>query len=291
MSFSDLPPELVTIIIKTLVDQEALKSAASTARTCRSLYLLAIPILYRSNIKEDHSSLFAWAISNIRVDTLQRLLENGAPINQLLQVSPEEQLTPLALAARDGQVEIVRQLLTVPGVEWNWTNQDGETPLHLAVASDENPTVELLLSHDEVLVDARDGRGRTPLGLAAQNRNPEIVELLLVRGADPDARSDLGYSPLWLAADSGSLEVVQLLMDTRRVDANIVPESDGARLTPLMAAIHADRADIVEYLVFQDVVSVNFEPNGVTAYEFAVISGRLDMADILRDHPDVHARQ
>ena len=69
----------------------------------------------------------------------------------------------------------------------------------------------LVVSLDEAL-DARDGRGNTPLILAARSRSVDAVQILLNAGAFLNAKNERGESALMVAASGGSIEILQLLM-------------------------------------------------------------------------------
>lgn len=95
-------------------------------------------------------------------------------------------LNPLGFAADLNQV-VLRGLLA-DGASVDVVDEDGSTPLHLAVAS-ENCTienVERLLAYGTD-VNAVDDSGGTVLEIVASKRSrEEIAELLLAHGADPN---------------------------------------------------------------------------------------------------------
>ena len=94
--------------------------------------------------------------------------------------------TPLHIAARFGQVGIVRLLIDNPSASWqtlpNEPNAAGETALHLVMQ-------------------------------ATINRE-EITEILLKYFASPNSQTNAGYTPLHcVAAYKGSAALVNLLLD------------------------------------------------------------------------------
>ncbi|XP_014238153.1 serine/threonine-protein phosphatase 6 regulatory ankyrin repeat subunit C-like [Trichogramma pretiosum] len=97
--------------------------------------------------------------------------------------------TPLHLALRSGNDRLA-QILVNRGANPNLANEAGETPLHVICRSyADDGTIDVFLQScaakdRPVLIDARDGRGRTPLQWAVANLLPGAVDLLLKRGAD-----------------------------------------------------------------------------------------------------------
>lgn len=93
--------------------------------------------------------------------------------------------TPLALAAQFGAEQAARLLLAV-GADPNARsrNELGNTALHAAVAGRRIALVDLLLDAGAD-IDARDGKGLTPLSLATNDGDDVIARRLIARGADP----------------------------------------------------------------------------------------------------------
>ncbi|CAB0043609.1 unnamed protein product [Trichogramma brassicae] len=111
--------------------------------------------------------------------------------NQLVQIDAQEKFgnTPLNYAVHRGNDNIAKLLLR-NGANPNLANEDGLTPLHfICMSVQEDDFVEFLFKfvddkHEQLEVDARDKKGRTPLEYAVAHLLPNTVDLLLDHGAD-----------------------------------------------------------------------------------------------------------
>ena len=143
--------------------------------------------------------------------------DDAAGIRDLTRRNPDPVGTLVARGGRalaefagNGNVAGARHLLDL-GVDVNarfpegdgyWDVAGDSTALHVAAWRARHDVVELLIQRSAA-VDARDGKGRTPLALAVRAcvdsywkefRSPKSVELLLRAGASPDsARFPSGY--------------------------------------------------------------------------------------------------
>ena len=110
-----------------------------------------------------------------------------------LQVDPNSkdiaEKTPLHYAVACGDLELVETLL--PVTNYNIPDQDGKTPLHLAVENRHISIAKYLLEFGADL-NQRDAAGKTALHYAAHNKHDGIFEYLISKGADPDIRDKDG---------------------------------------------------------------------------------------------------
>ena len=154
-----------------------------------------------------------------RDESVDALLEGGATVD----LADSEGNTAIFGAAALGHATIVESLVD-RGAEVNRRNEDGVTPLMLAVihAIDEDEerrerqfgTVLNLLTRGAD-PNLRDPDGSTALHVACAAAHQQMVSFLIVHGADADMATDGGLTPLGVALAMGrrGWGVVAQLMD------------------------------------------------------------------------------
>lgn len=121
----------------------------------------------------------------------------------------------------------------------------GNTTLHHACWNEQSEVVKVLLEKDLSSVNKLNDDGDSPLILAVQKSNLMIVELLLAAGAKPDCANTDGVLPLHIAADKGDLFVGRALLDA---GAGLNQKaSDGQ--TPLILAARNGKNDFTAMLI------------------------------------------
>lgn len=100
-----------------------------------------------------------------------------------MQNQADLSIDALALAAKIGKID--------PHAR----NRDGETPLHIAARTGQLDIIAVLLKAKAPL-DAMDRYGNTPLHAAAFDRRWDAVNLLLDAGADPHALNKMGRNAI-----------------------------------------------------------------------------------------------
>ena len=118
------------------------------------------------------------------------------------------------VASEGGQVT-APQVLHGQGADINAINDDGDTPLTVALKHGPMKTLieatNLLLSHGANLNLTREGQ--SPIYAALSRGRHDAVRLLQGHGADPNTRDDGGKTLLHAASEAGDLKVAQGLLE------------------------------------------------------------------------------
>jgi ankyrin repeat protein len=174
--------------------------------------------------KEGWTALHA-AASDGNAELVALLLRHKADVKAVWKEADGG--TPLFLAARYGHLDAVRLLLK-HGANPQGRNgaQAGETALHAAALGEQVEVARLLLERG-VPVDATDDEGQTPLHVAAlATQGEETARLLLAHRANLRATTREGWEPLHLAAGAGNRDTVALLL-AHKADVNAREKSGG----------------------------------------------------------------
>ncbi len=166
-------------------------------------------------------------------------------------------LSPLTMAVGFGSTAAVT-LLVDAGANVN-PEGGGLTPLHLAWR--DAGITRLLLTHGASL-EAKSGRGRTPLLIAASaaNTTTEMIAQLLEKGANVNAADNGGITPLIAAAATGNTAVAKLLLE-RGAEPNITA-TDGPISTALQGAATNSDVELTRLLLARKVDLAAVSPDG-----------------------------
>ena len=116
------------------------------------------------------------------------------------------------------------------------------------------------------------------LVVAAKNGNVEECNRLLKSGADPDAAID-GVPALTWACYKGHIKAAELLLNNN-ADINILDKDID---TPLIAAVFANKPEIVKLLLSRSNVKINFKNfSRKTALDIALEKGHTEIIQLLK---------
>ncbi|KAL5321552.1 hypothetical protein ACEPPN_009511 [Leptodophora sp. 'Broadleaf-Isolate-01'] len=165
--------------------------------------------------------------------------------------------TPLSIAAGNGFLGIVRQLLDHEHVFPDFADFDKWTPLIYSVFGKHLDVLQALLSNPRVSPNHVDKTGRNAMSWAASEGHIDIVKYLLsLQHMRVEERDQAGRTALSWAAGSGRLEVVIELRRSRRID---VSGRDNDGRNALSWACHGRHYKVVEYLIKHDLLGVDAE--------------------------------
>ena len=119
--------------------------------------------------------------------------------------------TPLHWACRGVHLEVLKFLVD-KGAEVNAQDRNGVAPLHSLATRSHLEGMAFLLAR-KAEANIKTANNDTPLHFAASTGNVSAIMLLLDNGADPSARNARGDAPLDLAAGGGFREAVDILLD------------------------------------------------------------------------------
>lgn len=138
----------------------------------------------------------------IPIAQVEKWLAGGTTVDQ--------ELHNAALAADMGRVTY---LVTKKHANVNSKgDEDGETPLHLAVINSDAEMIGFFLDH-RAAIDEPDSDGYSPLALAAARNKISAIKLLLTRGANIEAAVPGGYTPVFIATAQGKLAAAKQLIE------------------------------------------------------------------------------
>ncbi|KAH0619590.1 hypothetical protein JD844_000322 [Phrynosoma platyrhinos] len=109
------------------------------------------------------------------------------------------------------KLEFCHPLVPSNGFSVNVTNQDGQTPLHVAALHGHDDLVTLLLKLGAD-VGAKDANHAVPLHLACQNGHLEVVKCLIENNAKQNKKDIHGNTPLMYACLNDYREIVAFLL-------------------------------------------------------------------------------
>ncbi|MFP3033890.1 MAG: ankyrin repeat domain-containing protein, partial [Wolbachia sp.] len=188
-------------------------------------------------------------------------------------------LTPLHLAAGNGQLDLVNTLLG-EGLDINSEiKYNGFMPLYFAIAKNCYSYCSWTdVNHKTIL-------GFTPLNFVSQQGNLDIVNTLIANGADLGTKTDKLNTPLHLAAENGHLDIVNVFIE-KGLDVNAA-NNDRAR--PVHSAVQNGNLEVVNALISHG-SDINAGSSGVgnhkvdaniTPLHLGTQTGRLDIVKAL----------
>jgi ankyrin repeat protein len=243
------------------------------------------------------------ASGNGHRELVELLIANGADVNTRYWNG-----TPLLAAAAAGHTDVVK-LLIAKGADVNASDNRGRTPLSLAKHGKHAEVINILRQHgakeslhnvmaagdiDQVKrlisegadVDAKDGKGQTPLHLAVLAGRKDIVELLIANGADINVKSNTwDTTPLIAALRSGHEDIAKMLI-AKGADVNARALGDYTALhwTACNRTRMTGATDIMKLLLAKDADIEARQEHDATPLACATYDGNTESTKFLIEH-------
>lgn len=222
---------------------------------------------------EDGTTALHWAVHLDNVGAVDLLIKAGARVD----AANAYKMTPLALAAVNGNATIIERLLSA-GANPNTPIANGETPLMTVARSDNPDAVRVLLAHG-AHVNARETfRGQTPLMWAAARGNTAVVKSLLGAGTDVNATTPT-------VVRKHTNDGVDYLT-TLGIGGQTAWDWRGPELSAFSALLFATRTghiDTVRVLLDAGAAINATASDGTTALHFAITNAHYELAAYLLD--------
>ncbi|XXG95020.1 hypothetical protein Hte_001280 [Hypoxylon texense] len=257
-TINSMPTELLFEVVSYLPCQgnstTPYRDLAALSRVNRDLYDRLNHILYTSNKAKDNSNLVFWAAQHGRIETLERAIQFGLPLN------PDGPQSTIGIATKNGDSTTVAWLVD-HGVDMDKPGSGGASGSY------------------------------SPLFLALRNKKTSVARLLIDKGAslmfsfknenNPMRHKADSVSAVHVAAASGFISIVRYLVREKGVDINVFDDTGFTCLH--YAALLPKRHRI------QDLVALGADVNATNAntryspLSYALYERNFDATDALLD--------
>jgi ankyrin repeat protein len=173
---------------------------------------------------------------------------------------------------QDANATVVQILFR--GFDPNTIDPKGRSALLAAIQEGSPKVAHLLVSLEQVDVNALNPTDESALMLASLKGQEEMVRKLIARGADVNKT---GWTPLHYAASGGHVGIMRLLFEHH---AYVDPESPNGT-TPLMMAAQYGNGAAVKLLLDEGAVPTARNRLGLNALDFARLGKRPDAERLL----------
>ena len=267
---------------------------------CRKGYLECVKLIIETSTvrvepnlaNKDKKTALHIASENGYKSVLQCLLTHAECNPNVLDIHGN---TPLHIACREDYLECVKLIIETSTVslrvDFNLTNKQKKTALHLACMNGNKSIAEYLLTHAECNPNIQDMYGNTPLHIATWNSELELLKSIIETSTvssvpdlsnndrqtacrnghsdiaehflthttcNPNIQDIHGNTPLHIASHNGHMECVKLIVEnsTVRVDPNLTNKNNQ---TALHLASENDHKNIAEYMLIHAECNPNIE--------------------------------
>lgn len=245
-------------------------------------YSSQLPPFYESSVQVLHVEVLqhltdlirnhpSWTVTHLAVELgIRECFHHSRIISCANSTENEEGCTPLHLACRKGDSEILVELVQYCHAQMDVTDNKGETAFHYAVQGDNPQVLQLLGKNASAGLNQVNNQGLTPLHLACQMGKQEMVRVLLLCNARCNIMGPGGF-PIHTAMKFSQKGCAEMIIS---MDSNQIHSKDpryGA--SPLHWAKNAEMARM---LLKRGCDVDSTSSSGNTALHVAVMRNRFD---------------
>ncbi|CAL5348135.1 unnamed protein product [Camellia sinensis] len=208
---------------------------------------------------------------------------------QTASIAAKNGYDPFHIAAKQGHLEVLKELLhSFPNLVMT-TDPSNSTALHTAAAQGHIDIVNLLLEADSNLAKIARNNGKTVLHTAARMGYLEVVKSILSKDSSIGFRTDKkGQTALHMAVKGQSVEIV---LELSKPDPSVLNLEDNKGNTALHVAISKGKVEIARCLLSIEGVNIHaINKAGHTPLDIAEKFGTPELVTILRESKATNAR-
>ncbi|MCL7042777.1 hypothetical protein MKW94_002749, partial [Papaver nudicaule] len=198
---------------------------------------------YRSSSFYLHLDFWCLIFTFLKLELVAICDDGRGSANTVRSIKDKNGVGVIHYAAAKGKINVLDYLIEDLGIDVNFKDEKGDSPLMHAIEGGNTNVVEYLLGKGAG-PNASNTKGYTPLHSAAEKGHTEILARLLSKGANVNALSETG-TPLDMAANYNQLEALQILLE-QNANPNLC---SGRSFTPLTGSIVSQSLRCIEPLL------------------------------------------
>jgi ankyrin repeat protein len=188
--------------------------------------------------------------------------------------------TPLILAVNLGNTDVVKKLVTIPGIDLD-SKHEGVGPAIWDAVS--NGNLEMVKALKEAGADMDNVGGpnaASPLTVAIVKNHNSVARYLISRGVDVNLAGTDGGTPAFIAAALGNLEILKLL---EKAGAVLDTVAGANKVSAVALAAQDGFLKVVDFLISKGVDLDRQGLDGDSPVYLAAVNGHLDIVKALRE--------
>ncbi|KAI1722541.1 ankyrin repeats (3 copies) domain-containing protein [Ditylenchus destructor] len=243
------------------------------------------------------TALHVAALSKSDIECAQMLLKSGAQPN----VKQSDGQTPLHIASRSGNVDMIRLMLS-EGADPQIKANNGETPLHVAAKNCHFGVVELILQNLSQMTDPPDVKayvnsltedGETSIHYASQvltsqahfkDEDAKLMSILLDFGGEPERQTFTNNeTAMHMCANSGNEAVLLAMVNKIGPGLTTIVQNKKSKggWSPLLEACARGHVGVAQILLLHHARIDVFDDSGRTALHLAAANGHVQLTQLL----------